>query len=221
MNNYSINQYQDIRLLNIEAECVEDWDFADATHVRIKLPPKEEIQFDMDKRGFFRADRMLTPSINLKANKIDYEKMVRASVEESLSYMDDVRRIAYDSFPVDRRFNVGVRCNPAIAKKVLDAWIDELDSVLICKIQEEVAGFLALKKRDGNKQEIHLAALDSKYRAGMAATSMYATAVLKCKAEGSRILFGNISTTNMSVMNLFSFLGATFSLPMDVYLKEL
>ena len=67
---------------------------------------------------------------------------------------------------------------------------------------------------------MHLAAVLERYRASGAAMSLYAAAARDCRSRGIRFLDGRVSTANPSVINLYAYLGAKFSDPMDVYLKE-
>lgn len=73
---------------------------------------------------------------------------------------------------------------------------------------------------EGDRRFVHLAAVLERYRASGAALSLYAAAARDCKSQGVRFLEGRISTANPAVMNLYAFLGAKFSQPVDVYLKE-
>ena len=53
--------------------------------------------------------------------------------------------------------------------------------------------------------------------AGMA---LYVKACLLAKERGYKKLEGRISSQNTSVMNIYASLGAIFSEPLDIYLKE-
>jgi GNAT superfamily N-acetyltransferase len=79
---------------------------------------------------------------------------------------------------------------------------------------------LALKDIDGNLT-IHLAATDKKYRATGVGVSLYANAAIVGKQHGYGWLHGRIHTLNIPVINLYASLGATFSNPLDVFLKEI
>lgn len=216
-----IRTYGDIVLLNIEGERKTDEVPFGVTHIREKLPSTLENQLAMCKDGFFLADRMLCTTINLRRSKIDYEKLIRLEVKQTSEYREEFRAIAHKSFPVDRRFHISVEYNEELANAVIDQWIDGLDEWLVCMYKDLPVGFLALKEQDEKNIEIYLAAVDEKYRLTGAAISLYARAVQFCKEEGYMNLFGWISTVNTPVMNLYSGLGATFSKPMDIFLKEL
>ncbi|MDD6268059.1 MAG: GNAT family N-acetyltransferase [Clostridium sp.] len=216
-----IRTYGDIVLLNIEDERKTDEIPFGITHIREKLPSTLENQLAMREDGFFLADRMLCTTINLRRSKIDYEKLVRLEVKQTSEYREEFRAIAHKSFPVDRRFHISVEYNEELANTIIDQWIDGLDEWLVCMYKNLPVGFLALKEQDEKNIEIYLAAVDEKYRLTGAAISLYAKAAQMCKEKGYMNLLGWISTVNTPVMNLYSGLGAAFSKPMDIFLKEL
>lgn len=211
---------EDIRLLNIEAEKPFDWGAGDATHIRVSLPASAENMLKMQQRGFFHADRMLDVSINLVRSKLDFKSMIRIAPRITSECRENVLSIAQNSFSADRRFNIGAMPNREISDKVIAGWISELSEYYLCEYKEEPIGFLALKQQDDKKAFIHLAAVLERYRASGAALSLYAAAANDCRERGFSQLNGRISSANTPVMNLYAFLGATFSNPTDVYLKE-
>ena len=216
-----IRTYGDIVLLNIEGERKTDEIPFGITHIREKLPSTLENQLAMREEGFFLADRRRCTTINLRRSKIDYEKLVRLEVKQTSEYREEFRAIAHKSFPVDRRFHISVEYNAELADTIIDQWIDGLDEWLVCMYKDLPVGFLALKEQDEKNTEIYLAAVDEKYRLTGAAISLYAKAAQMCKEKGYMNLLGWISTVNTPVMNLYSGLGAAFSKPMDIFLKEL
>ena len=50
--------------------------------------------------------------------------------------------------------------------------------------------------------------------------SLYAEAVKIAKDRGYKKLAGRISSKNTAVMNLYSYFGAHFENPLDIYIKE-
>ena len=213
--------FGEIKLLDIESSEPYNWDTQDVSHVRVSLPPAYENEKQMLERGYFLADRTLSASINLTRNNIDYGKLVRHPVVLSSDRNNEIFEIAKQSFPTDRRFNISPTPNPAIANAVLAEWVNELKGVYICEIKGKAVGFLALTREDDANCFVHLAAVLKRYRVTGAGVSLYATVARDCKASGVKFLNGRISSTNTSVMNLYSQLGATFSDPLDVYLKEI
>lgn len=214
-------KYGEIRLLDVESTEPYDWNTQYVSHVRVSLPPAYENEKQMFERGYFLVDRTLSASINLSRSNIDYEKLVRLPVVLSSDRNDEIFEIAKRSFPTDRRFNISPKPNPAIADEVLAEWVRELKEAYICEIKGKSVGFLALTREDETSCFVHLAAVLKRYRVTGAGLSLYATAAHDCKASGIKFLNGRISSTNTSVMNLYSQLGASFSDPLDVYLKEI
>lgn len=219
MSRESHRQYEGIRLLDIECDSPYDWQVKDATHVRVSMPVSYENQAEMTKRGFFHADRTLGVSIRLDRSTVDFASMVRAEPKIAENKRDEVLAIARQCFPNDRRFHVAPALDQAVADKVLAGWVADLTSCYLYEYKGQPVGFLALTG-DGDRRFVHLAAVLERYRASGAALTLYAAAARDCKAQGMRFLDGRVSTANPSVMNLYAFLGAKFSDPMDVYLKE-
>ncbi len=211
--------YGNIRLLEIYSEEPYDWEIKDATHLRVCLPSGYPNMAEMLKRGFFPADRVLDVSVNLVNSHRDFGGLVRTEPQYTTQDRDKVFAVAQKSFPTDRRFHLSPQPNPEISEPVIKAWVDELSGYYLCRHREDVMGFLSLSG-EGERRFVHLAAVDEKYRPAGAALSLYAAAARDCKAGGIRLLNGCVSSKNTAVMNLYAFLGASFSNPTDVYLKE-
>lgn len=219
MNKEERIQYQEIRLLNIECEEPYDWDEEDATHLRVCMPAGYENSSEMLCRGFYLADRTLDVSINLVRSKLDFAAMVRIEPIITSQRRGEVLEIARRSFPTDRRFHLSYAPNSAVSDKVLAVWVNGLSEYYLCQHKGAAIGFLALTG-DEQQKSVHLAAVLERYRTSGAAMSLYAAAARDCKTAGVRFLNGRISSANPAVMNLYSYLGASFSNPCDVYIKE-
>jgi GNAT superfamily N-acetyltransferase len=216
---FEIKDYKSIKLLDIECEKPFDWKEDGLTHIKVCLPSNLENTLTMLHRGFFLADRLLDVSVNLKNTKNDFCSMVRMKPYLTSNKKEDVLRIALKSFPGDRRFHVGIRYDNEIADQIISDWVSMLTEYYICEYKEQVIGFLALEK---NKKDafVHLAAVEEKYRVTGAAVSLYAYVADMCRKDGYSLLNGRISALNTPVINLYAFLGAVFSGPMDIFLKE-
>ncbi len=212
-------QYGKIRLLNIECDSPYDWQLEGATHVRVSIPARYENQAELARQGFFHADRTLGVSIGLSRSTVDFASLVRIEPRITDERRDDILAIAKQCFPTDRRFHIAHALNQAIADEVLVSWVKDLPPCYLYEHKGQAAGFLALTG-EGDRRFVHLAAVLERYRASGAAMSLYAAAARDCRSRGIRFLDGRVSTANPSVINLYAYLGAKFSDPMDVYLKE-
>lgn len=219
MNREERVQYQDIRLLSIECDQPYDWDERDATHLRVCMPVSYENSREMLCRGFYLADRTLDVSINLTRSKLDFASMVRIEPIITLQRRSEVREIAQQSFPTDRRFHLSYAPDRAVSDKVLAGWVEGLSEYYLCEHKGTAIGFLALTG-DERQKFVHLAAVLERYRTSGAALSLYAAAARDCKEAGVHFLNGRISSTNTAVINLYSCLGASFFNPCEIYLKE-
>lgn len=212
-------KYGEIRLLDIECNSPYDWQVDDATNVRVSMPANYENQVEMTKQGFFYADRTIGVSINLGRGTVDFASIVRTEPKIASDKRDEVLAIAKQCFPTDRRFHVTPAFNQTVADEVLAGWVNDLADCYLYEYKGQPVGFLAMTG-DGDRRFVHLAAVLERYRVSGAALSLYAAAARDCKAQGIKFLDGRVSTANPSAMNLYAFLRAKFSDPMDVYLKE-
>jgi hypothetical protein len=224
LDKLEIRNYKTITLLDIESDEPSDWKEDGLSHIRVCLPSNLENSLTMQHRGFFLADRLLNVSINLQKSKIDFGSMARIKPYLTANKKDDVLRISLKSFLFDRRFHVGINYDDEIASQIISDWVARLTEYYICEYKDQVIGFLAITSPENENNRnmfVHLAAVEEKYRTTGAALSLYAYAANECRNNGCNSLNGRISTLNTSVINLYSFLGAVFSRPMDVFLKEI
>lgn len=184
-----------------------------------RMPTEAQNEIKMQRKGCFFADRTLLASINLSRCSVDTKKLIRLNILSTKEYREEIFAVAKKSFPYDRRFHLQPDCNAGEAEIEIKKWVDDLDEVLVCFYKEIVIGFLALKEIDEETLFVHLAAVDEKYRLTGAAMSLYARAIEIAKEKGYKKLDGRISSQNTAVMNLYAYLGASFSDPEDIFIK--
>ena len=184
-----------------------------------RMPTDAENEINMQKDGYFFADRTLLASINLSRCSIDTKKLIRLNIICTREYKEEIFEVARKSFPYDRRFHLTPEIDNATAEIEIKKWVDELDEVLVCFYKDILIGFLSLKEIDEETLFVHLAAVDEKYRLTGAAMSLYARAIEIAKEKGYKKLDGRISSQNTAVMNLYAYLGASFSDPEDIFIK--
>lgn len=216
-----IKQYGEIILLDICDMHPADWASGNATNIRVRLPASPEHEIMMHGKGFFWADRTIGVSINVLRCALDLSRMIRMKIEESSEYKDEILKITESVFKTDRRFHIRPECDMSTAFHVLQDWVADLDKNLVCIHKDAPVGFLALKEIASDTLFVHLAAVMEKYQAAGVAISLYARGLQIAKDRGYKKLNGRVSTLNMSVMNLYSYLGANFFEPEDIFLKEL
>jgi len=216
-----IKRYGHIVLADIQADKPGSWDFQEASHVRIQLPASPSSVVAMQEAGFLWADRTLKTSIVLSRCDADLGRMIRLPVIETPDFKDDVFRIACASFSYDRRFHIEPVCSASTAALVLREWVDKLGDVLVCRFRDVPVGFLALKQTAEDTLFVHLAAVEEKYRMTGAAMTLYAKACTLARERGFKKLEGRISSQNTAVMNVYAAFGASFSEPVDIFLKRL
>lgn len=183
------------------------------------IPANADNEINMQKDGYFFADRTLHASINLSRFTIDTKKLIRLNIVSTKEHKEEIFEVARKSFPYDRRFHLAPETDNKAAEIEIKKWVENLDDVLVCFYKDSVIGFLALKETDSETLFVHLAAVDEKYRLTGAAMSLYARAVEIAKEKGYKKLDGRISSQNTAVMNLYAYLGASFSDPEDIFIK--
>ena len=189
--------------------------------VKVSLPSSNENEILMHNNGFNLVERTIQTSIQISKVDLNLDKLIRLNVEETTEYKDRIKEIALKSFPNDRRFHLRINFDDEdLFRSIIKEWIDDLESVLVAKFKDTVVGFLALKETAEDTLFIHLAAVDEKYRLTGAAMSLYSKAVLVARDNGYKTLEGRISTRNSAVMNLYSYFGAHFENPLDIFLRE-
>lgn len=215
-----IKKYDDICVLNVEAKQPYAWDEKVANYIRVSLPASLENRKYMQEKGYSFGDRILDVSINVVRPKLDYKKLIRIKPELISGCRDEILEIAYQGFPTDRRFHVALDYDEKIAHKILKAWVGKIPNFFVCRYRGEIVGFLALRQISTTDVSIYLAAVKERYRAAGIATSLYSGAISYAIENGFKIVNGTISSSNVAVMNLYAYLGATFSNSRDVFLKE-
>jgi GNAT superfamily N-acetyltransferase len=216
-----VKQYGEMILLDIRDTQPDDWALCGVTNIRVGLPSSPEHENIMRNKGFIWADRTIGTSISIPRCSLDLNRLVRMEIEETSDYKDEILRIAASEFIYDRRFHICPECDMSVARSVLKEWVEVMDKCLVCMYKNAPVGFLALKEIAPDALFIHLAAVMEKYRTAGVAMSLYAKALQLANDRGYKKLNGRISTLNVSVMNLYAYLGANFSEPEDIYLKEL
>lgn len=210
-------KYNDITVL--ETENIDDIEQADI--IKIVLPSSVENEILVKEKGFTFADRTIQTSIQVSKLDLNFDKLIRLTVEETTEHKKEIEEIALKSFPYDRRFHLRLNYNDdELFKQIIKEWVNDLDNVLVAKYKDTVVGFLALKQTEKDTLFVHFAAVDEKYRLTGAAMSLYSRAVQIAKERGYKKLDGRISTKNTAVMNLYSYFDAHFENPMDIYIKE-
>lgn len=222
MDNSMKLNYSNKKILEFNLNSIDDFSEIEIEKYDILkafVTPNEINSKELVQNGFVFGDRTLDVSIPL--TKIDgLEKFIRLPIIETSDYKNEILNIAQKSFTYDRRFHLTEKCNQDFANIVLEDWVKKLDRVLVCLFKDAPVGFLALKGINEKALFVHLAAVDEKYRMTGAAMALYAKAILYAKSKGYSSLDGRISSQNTAVMNLYSYFGAKFSNPTDIYIRE-
>ena len=207
-------------LREIVMDEVRDFPLDGCDYIRVKTPARYEFQDDLEKKGFFRADRMLKVSINLRHIDPEIDKKIRQQVVPTTENKDEIFAIAKKSFPVDRRFHIAREYDDELAASVIRHRMEEIEEYFVVLYKDMPIGFAGISEIEEKVFEIKLAAVDEKYRMIGAAVSLYNFLVKEYASRGGKQLIGWISTVNCPVMNLYSALGAAFSEPSDIFLKK-
>ena len=215
-----IKVYNNIEYLYILAESPDEVRDDINRNVRAELPSNVNFTSVMSERGYILGDRTIGVTINISKIDSGIEKLIRFDIEEGNSEKNKILDIAVQAFEYDRRFNIKYLPDKVLSEAILHTWVDNLNNVFICRYKGDVLGFIDIEEVDDKTADIHLAAIDQSVKLPGVAMSLYAFAVKKAIEMGKRRLTGRISSRNMAVMNIYSGLGAVFSEPKDIYIKE-
>ena len=175
---------------------------------------------ELHNKGYVFVDRTIKATIPLK-DTTNFQKLCRLEIEESTSN-ERIHEIAEKSFVNDARFFSTFP--PKFDEKLFDDYFSEMESCYICRVKNEIAGFMEIVVDSSNKSGegavVRLAAVDERYRLSGAAVSLYAGAADLWRQKNFRRLEGRVSCRNMPVVNLYASFGATFSCPLDIYIRS-
>ncbi len=214
-----MNQHIDAKKI----DSIDDWrEKSDAPVQWIVEPERRDLAKFLRDHGFHMIDRSIQATIPLKKNS-DFNIFCRIPLENMEKPNDRIYEIAMHSFLLDSRF---YGCASAAEKDICHAihcFVNSMSSFSVCRLKGTIAGFIEIAEdveHLENQASIRLAAVDEAYRAAGAALSLYAGAAELCRKRGLQRLWGRISSRNTAVMNLYAALGASFSRPWDIYVKE-
>lgn len=178
-----------------------------------------ELAAQLMNEGYAFADRTLQAAIPLKQSA-DFEQYCRIPLEEMTAVDARVPETALESFDLDSRFFSTFPPEPNRRAELIRQYVEEMKTHYVCRFKGKVIGFIEpVDAVEGKIAEIRFAAVDAKYRRTGAAMSLYAGVSAKYRERGYQKVIGRISARNMSVMNVYAALGATFSAPKDIYLR--
>lgn len=217
-----LTTYGSINLFSIQDSTICEWEIpVEATHAKIVLPASPITDFCMAEKGYILGDRTVLCSIPTRHLSDDLERGIRAKASMEKANHEAMFELSKSAFWGDRRFYITPDCNQEVAECVLNSWISDLSETLVCRIKDKYAGFLALTQDDDSTLCVNLAATDEHFRLAGAAMALYTQAMRIAHERNYTKLVGRISTRNIPVMNLYAHLGAKFSEPLDIFLKEI
>lgn len=214
--------YPQLHYASIELEADERIPDREEKHVRLSVPESFPRNRDLTEAGYVMVDRTIEAKVPVAVSRIDFQKYCRLPVVRSTEGRERIRAIAQGGFQQDHRFLVANEDGGVLAKKLIDAWVDETGETFQCFQKDIVVGFASVvcSEEHGGTPFIRLAAVDQHRRTPWTASSLYAAVFAYYQGEGKKYVCGRISTRNMAVMNLYASFGALFSEPLDIYIKR-
>lgn len=184
-------------------------------------PERRDLAEFLRAHGYCMIDRTIKATIPLKKGS-DFASFCRIPLEEMEAASKRIYEIAEKAFLLDSRFISEASSKAEEIQGQIHLFIQSMGPFHVCRCKGEIAGFLELIEDDsspGIQAVIRLAAVDERYRVAGTALSLYAGTANLCRAQGFQRLCGRISSRNVAVINLYAALGASFSLPQDVYVR--
>lgn len=188
---------------------------------RLIEPEHRDLAESLRRQGYCMIDRTLKVTIPLKES-MDFARYCRIPLEIQEGESERISEIAEASFLLDSRFMPTAQASEEEIRREIRIWVERMKKCFVCRCKGEIAGFLELSQDESHpaEAEIKLAAVDAKYRVAGVALSLYAGVASFCREQGMKRLWGRTSSRNMPVINLYATLGASFSLPLDVYARS-
>ncbi len=206
----------------IKLNSIEDWPAHYLPDQFIIESENLELAKFLRKHDYHMIDRTIRATIPLKKSS-DFSLFCRIPLEQMEKTTESIYKIAEAAFLLDSRF---YRCASASKAEICQSirlFVSGMKSFSICSCKGSIAGFLEIAEDHEHPEKqafIRLAAVDEAYRTAGAALSLYAGAAELCRKRELKRLWGRISSRNTAVMNIYAALGASFSQPWDVYVKE-
>lgn len=179
---------------------------------------------ELSRHGFIFLDRTLLETIETRKLNDRLLRMIRYDVSEDDTFTDDVFDLAKRTFEKDRRFHLKPDYDKNDAAHLIDRYIkyfETQESILFkCKYKEQLAGFIIISNLGSSSCENVLGAVAPEFQSRGAAVSLYVYMVKALREKGFEQITGRISTKNSASLNLHILLGATFSKPLDTYIKS-
>lgn len=198
-------------------ENISDWRESDFDSRYFIDSAKNDLAEFLREKNFVFIERTIQATIHLKSSA-DFKKFCRLPLEVS-ELNERISEIAKKSFSQDVRFFDSVP--PVMNEKLLENFLSEMKTCYVCRVKNEIAGFIEVTESEENSEcIIRLAAVDEKFRLSGAALSLYAGAADLWREKNFRKITGRISSKNIPVLNLYSTLGANFSRPHDIYFRS-
>lgn len=213
--------YQGLKILEVDFISIKHLQNIESDYdiVKVFIDSQNKDCTSLNQSGYFFADRTLDVCIPL--SKIDnINKLIRLPIIKTSEYKKEIIKIAQKSFLYDRRFHLQLNYNQQLTNAIIKDWVNKIDDMYICLYKDSPIGFLSLIELDDKNSFIHLAAVEEKYRMTGAAISLYAKAIQVSWEKNYTNVNGRISSCNIAAVNLYSYFGAKFSNPINIYIKD-
>ena len=149
-------------------------------------------------------------------------KLVRADVKKDDAFTEDIYELAGRAFVFDRRFHLKKTYDQEFAAKVLRGYIDGWKAAgcffFKCFYKDRLTGFTLIRQLNDTECENVLGAVEPEYQNRGMAFNLYVYMANALRELGYKYLYGRISTSNTSSINLHAMLGGKFSAVRDEYI---
>ena len=211
---------------NITLDDISDITLSDCDYQICRV---NAVDYDMSEllkdNGFYLTDLRLDVKVKLKTLKeSNAKKRFDISVYEQIENVEsDVKVLFYNAFTMDRRFHLKRVPDQNLANMIIDSYIKEAISkgmiFVACRYKKKIIAAAFLEHMD-EKVNVFLAGTLPEYQGSGVSVELYRFFADYAKARNAKILTGEISASNTSVMNLYANLGANFYSPRFLYVHE-
>lgn len=182
--------------------------------------------------GFRFHDRVLRMKIDLKQTKKRRsdvsEKLITVPLNITQSLSDDMYKLACETYTTDRRFHLEENYDMELASKSLAGYFSSFRNrnirIFESRVDQELLGFTVLELKENGVGENVLGVTKNNMRGKMSAWGIYDGMLNGMESEkdlNCSSYYGNVSSSNVSSINLHIQLGATVDCIYDEYIKKI
>ena len=186
-----------------------------ARMVSVRVSPnKVELTRQLESMGFYYVETILSFTVPLKDDRRFRKHSLFPIISATNADMPKIIEIACETF-TENRFIRDSNFTPDVAASYYANWVEssfnnDQDKVYVLKVQDDVKGFYIIRNVDEESVVFLLAGVNREDKDSFYGLPLYAGVHITLVDKGYKSGEGEILAENIAVLNIFSFLGASF-----------